>query len=85
MVEMAVVYHIDNIKLYLINYGIPHNHYLSRIGSYLIEFKINLEIFNNMEAPLSSYISKVTYGQLLIFRFVLGEYILHIDSDNIVD
>lgn len=87
----SIVYHMDNVKIYLINYDIPQeyfeniNHYLSKIGSSLIDLKINPEIFNDEEDPSFGYISKITYGRLLIPRLVPEDRVLYIDSDAIVD
>lgn len=87
----SIAYHIDNVKIYLINYDIPQeyfeniNRYLYRIGSTLIDLKINPEIFNDEEDPSFGYISKITYGRLLIPRLVPEDQVLYIDSDAIVD
>lgn len=87
----SIIYHIDGIKIYLINYDIPQeyfdniNHHLHKIGSSLVDLKINPEIFNDEEDPSFGYISKITYGRLLIPRLVPEDRVLYIDSDAIVD
>lgn len=86
----SIAYHMQNVKIYLINCDIPQeffaefNRHLSQMGSSLIDLKINPEVFSNEESP-QGHISQITYGRLLIPRLIPEERVLYIDSDAIVD
>lgn len=80
----------NKVKTYIINNDIPHewfvniNQSLHKLGSTVIDRKIDLGRFKEMPRP-DSRISPMVYGKFLIPEVIPEDKVLYLDSDVIID
>lgn len=86
----SLFYHNHNITLYVINTDIPQewfnniNNRIKNINSRVINLHIDENLINK-EHVSQPQINSLTYGRILIPRFIDEDRVLYLDSDTIVN
>lgn len=85
----SLVIHNSHSKIYLLNCDIPQewfaimNYRIKKFSCQLIDRKVDPGIFNGLSSR-HQHINAMTYGRLLIPRFIKEDIVVYLDSDTIV-